>query len=124
MNIKVKLTLKGNQQHFGKHAGEVVEIPFEDYLKGVVAAEIANAHPEACKAQAVAARTFAFPSARDGKTITDTGANDQAFIAARMTNKEGYLNAIQAVEDTKGQVLTYHWKPCQPDGCQHGAQRG
>lgn len=107
MNIKVKLTLKGNQQHFGKHAGEVVEIPFEDYLKGVVAAEIANAHPEACKAQAVAARTFAFPSARDGKTITDTGANDQAFIAARMTNKEGYLNAIQAVEDTKGQVLTY-----------------
>lgn len=107
MTIKVKLTLKGNQQQFGQPANTIVTLPFEDYLKGVVAAEIGNSHLEACKAQAVAARTFAFSSARDGKVITDTGDSDQAFIAARRTNKATYPNAIQAVEDTRGQVLTY-----------------
>lgn len=108
MTIKVRLTLKGNQQHFGKPANAVVDIPLEDYIKGVVAAEVGSAPLEACKAQAVAARTFAYPSARDGKTITDTGATDQAFIAARMDNRGSYANAIQAVEETAGQVLTYN----------------
>lgn len=110
MNIKVKLTLKGNQQYLGQQAGAVVTIPFEDYVKGVVAAEIGNAPIEACKAQAVASRTFAYLSARDGIIITDTGASDQAFVAARMTNRASYANAIQAVEETIGQVLTYQGK--------------
>ena len=45
MTIKVKLSLKGNLTHFGKAAGDIVTIPLEDYVKGVVAAEISNAHP-------------------------------------------------------------------------------
>ena len=107
MNIKVKLSLKGNLTHFGKNAGDIVTVPFEDYIKAVVASEVGNAPLEACKAQAVAARSFAYPSARDGKVITDTGASDQAFIAARMANIQSYPNAIRAVEETVGQVLTY-----------------
>lgn len=107
MIIKVKLSLAGNMKHFGQPADAVVTIPFEDYIKGVVAAEVGNAPLEACKAQAVAARTFAYPSARDGKVITDTGAHDQAFIAARMDNHKKYANAIQAIEETAGLVLTY-----------------
>ncbi len=107
MNIKVKLSLAGNLKHFGKSAGDIVTVPFEDYIKAVVASEVGNAPLEACRAQAVAARTFAYPSARDGRVITDTGAHDQAFIAARMTNASTYPNAIKGVEDTKGEVLTF-----------------
>lgn len=107
MRIKVRLTLLGNQQYFGKLPDEIVEIPFEDYIKGVVAAEVGNTYLEACKAQAVAARSFAYPSARDGKIISDTGASDQAFIASRMYNAEKYGRVIQAVEETAGEVLTY-----------------
>lgn len=110
MTIKVKLSLKGNQTRFGKPEGSIVTVPFEDYLKGVVAAEISNAPLEACKAQAVAARTFAYPSARDGKVITDTGAKDQAYFAARMDNRKTYPIALQGVEDTAGLVLTYQGK--------------
>jgi hypothetical protein len=111
VNIKVKLSLKGNLTHFGKKAGDVVTVPFEDYIKAVVSSEISNAPLEACKAQAVAARTFAYPSARDGKVISDSGGSDQAFIAARMTNRKNYPNAHQAVEDTTGQILAYQDKP-------------
>lgn len=110
MNIKVKLSLAGNLKHFGKSAGDIVTVPFEDYIKAVVASEVGNAPLEACRAQAVAARTFAYPSARDGKVITDTGAHDQAFIAARITNSKTYPNAHQGTEDTAGLVLTYQGK--------------
>ena len=111
MNIKVKLSLAGNIKHFGKQAGDIVTVPFEDYIKAVVASEVGNASLEACKAQAVAARTFAYPSARDGKVITDTGASDQAFIAARIDNRKTYPNAHQGAEDTTGQILTYQGQP-------------
>ena len=111
MNIKVKLSLKGNLTHFGRKAGDIVTVPFEDYIKAVVASEAGNASLEACKAQAVAARSFAYPSARDGKVITDTGAKDQAFIAARIANRKTYPNAHQGAEDTAGQILTFQDKP-------------
>lgn len=107
MRIKVKLTMAGNYNRYGVARGSVQDFDFEDYIKGVVAAEISNAPLEACKAQAIAARTFAYPSARDGKTITDTGASDQAFISARITNNATYPNAIRGVEETAGLVLTY-----------------
>ena len=35
VNIKVKLSLKGNLQYFNGESGDIVEIPFEDYLKGI-----------------------------------------------------------------------------------------
>lgn len=124
MNIKVRLSLKGNLQHFGRAKGDVVEIPFENYLKGVVAAEISNAHPEACKAQAVAARTYAFNNARDGNAISDSASSAQAFIAARMTNRQDYPNPIQAVEATAGLVLAYQGKPIGRNALYSSANNG
>lgn len=49
------------------------QIPFEDYLKGVIPNEMpASWHVEALKAQAVAARTYSLNST--GKTVPDTTA--------------------------------------------------
>lgn len=124
MTIKVKLSLKGNLTHFGKAAGDIVTIPLEDYVKGVVAAEISNAHPEACKAQAVAARTYAYNNARDGNAISDSSSSAQAFIAARMTNRQDYPNPIQAVEATAGLVLAYQGKPIGRNALYSSANNG
>jgi peptidoglycan hydrolase-like amidase len=47
MNIKVHLTREENINHY--NATEI-EIDIEEYLKGVVSAEVGNAHVEACAA--------------------------------------------------------------------------
>ena len=107
MKIKVKITTSGNMKYFGCTKGTIKEIEFEDYVRCVVASEIGNASIEACKAQAVAARTFA--AARgvlDGKVISDDASKAQAFRADR-TN---YKNCNAAVEATKGEVLMYGGK--------------
>ena len=50
------------------HEGEVLDMALEDYLVGVVAAEMpADFEPEALKAQAVAARTYTLYCARTGR---------------------------------------------------------
>ncbi|MFJ5964397.1 SpoIID/LytB domain-containing protein [Bacillus sp. NPDC093026] len=76
-------------------------IPFEDYLKGVVPNEMpASWHVEALKAQAVAARTYSVKSI--GKVVPDT----TAFQVYGGYN--WYTNSTKAVNATKGKVLTYH----------------
>ena len=55
----------------------MIGLEFEEYIFGVVATEIGNAPLEACKAQAIAARTNALPYLQDGTTIPDKGV--QAF---------------------------------------------
>ena len=107
MKIKVKITTSGNMKYYGCEKGTIKEIEFEDYVKCVVASEIGNASIEACKAQAVAARTFA--AARgvlEGKVITDDASKAQAFRAER----NNYKNCNAAVEATKGEVLMYGGK--------------
>ena len=59
MIIRVKLSRAENLNYFGCVAGDIVNIEIEEYVAGVVASEIGNSHIEACKAQAIAARTFA-----------------------------------------------------------------
>lgn len=124
MNIKVRLSLKGNLQHYGKADGDVVEILLEDYVKGVVASEISNAHLEACRAQAVAARSYAYNNALHGTPISDSASSAQAFIAARTTNRAGYPNAHQGTEDTAGQILTYQGKPIGRNALYSSANNG
>ena len=82
-------------------------VPLEPYLYGVIPAEIGSTVPmEAMKAQAVAARTYALKNrgkcGPDGFDLDDT------------THCEGYLGvdgetalSNAAVDDTRGQVLTY-----------------
>lgn len=72
-----------------------------------MASEIGNAHIEACKAQAVVARTYAYPYAQSGKPITDSGSKHQAYRATRY-DKCKYPNACNATEQTKGIVLMYN----------------
>lgn len=104
MKIKVKITTANNMKYFGCEKNTVKEIEFEDYVRCVVASEIGNASLEACKAQAVACRTFAAQrGVLDGKVISDDASKAQAFRADR-TN---YKNCNAAVEATKGQVLMY-----------------
>lgn len=73
----------------------------------VVASEIGNARIEACKAQAIAARTYAYPYALAGKAVTDSGSKHQAYRAIRY-DKSRYPNACDAAECTSGMVLTYN----------------
>ena len=82
----------------------VIEIELEDYVKCVVASEIGNSNIEACKAQAVAARTFAVQrGVLEGKIIVDDASKAQAFRAER----NNYKNCNAAVDATEGEVLMY-----------------
>lgn len=107
MTIKVKITRAENAVHFKKGIGDVVTVPLEEYVAAVVASEIGNAHVEACKAQAVAARTFAYPYYSTGKTITDASSTHQAYRALRF-NEKTYPNAIRGACATSGQLLRYN----------------
>lgn len=72
MKIKVKITTATNTKYYGCASGTIKEIELEDYIKCVVASEIGNASLEACKAQAVACRTFACQrGVLEGKVISD-----------------------------------------------------
>ena len=71
----------------------------------MTASEIGNSSIEACKAQAVAARTFALRRVRNRGYVYDTTI-DQAFIASR-NDIARYPNAVKAAEQTAGQILTY-----------------
>ncbi|MGX4199911.1 SpoIID/LytB domain-containing protein [Bacillus sp. JK74] len=85
----------------GKYVRPVNEnIPFEDYLKGVLPNEMPGSWPtEALKAQAVAARTYSI--GKMGQTVADTTAF-QVY-----GGYSWYPNATAAVNGTKGKVLTY-----------------
>lgn len=107
MTIQVKITRQENADYFKKSKGDVVTVPLEEYIAAVVASEIGNAHMEACKAQAVAARTFAYPYYSTGKTITDASSTHQAYRAPRFNDKN-YPNAIRGADETAGQVMTYN----------------
>jgi SpoIID/LytB domain protein len=77
-------------------------IYIEDYLKSVVPAEMyASWDKEALKAQAVAARTYAYY--RLGKVINDT-TSYQVYGGANMLHP----NSTAAVEETVGEIVTYN----------------
>ena len=97
--------------------GTVEEMDLEEYLVGVVLAEMpVSFEPEAQKAQAVVARTFTLRSQQGGKHETAAVCMDsgccQAYIApeeylAKGGTQEGIDKMRAAVEATAGQVLTY-----------------
>ncbi|MBR8644346.1 SpoIID/LytB domain-containing protein [[Brevibacterium] frigoritolerans] len=72
----------------------------EDYLKGVVPLEMpALWHPEALKAQAIAARTYAL---RHQSTIIDDTVSYQVYGRAA-----GHYQTNSAIEQTKGMVIKH-----------------
>jgi N-acetylmuramoyl-L-alanine amidase len=107
MNVRIKLTRQENADFFSVPLNTVITLDMETYLLGVVPAEIGNAPLEACKAQAVAARSFGFVRASAG-VIDDTTMN-QAYRAPRSVHPS-YPNAHRAVKETAGQMLHYGGK--------------
>ncbi|HAQ07523.1 MAG TPA: amidase [Bacillus bacterium] len=84
-------------------------IPFEDYLKGVVPHEMpAGWEKEALKAQAVAARTYSINSL--GKVVADTQ-GFQVYGGATWIEDFYQQRTNQAVIETAGKVLRYNGKP-------------
>lgn len=106
--------------------GSVVEMGLEDYVMGVLAAEMpASFSMEALKAQAVAARTLAVHkimfggcSKYRGADICDESGHCQAYITTKemkdkwMAKFDEYAAKLrQAVSDTAGKIITYHGEP-------------
>lgn len=103
--------------------GEITEITTEDYIFGVVAAEMpALYEEEALKAQAVAAYTFACVRKAENTDksydITTDHTTDQSFITEADARKkwgdksDEYTEKIKnAVKDTSGYMITYNGKP-------------
>jgi len=115
---------------FHSKTKEIMTVPLEKYLVGVVAAEMpAEFPPEALKAQVVAARSYALKKMQgDLKREGHPGAHVctdhnhcQAWLSVEEMKKRWgrkapeYLKKItQAVLDTRGIVLTYQGKLIEP----------
>lgn len=83
------------------------ELPLEEYLYGVVPKEMSESWPlEALKAQAVAARTFAYKNMNRFASLGFNLDATQATQAYGGYDVEG-PRSRQAVDETRGQVLTY-----------------
>lgn len=91
-------------------------VDLEEYIIGVVAGEMpASFNMEALKAQAVASRTYAMYKMKNlNNYVLSTTINDQVYLNMdQMRSKWGrdfdyYYNRVKkAVDDTKGQVITY-----------------
>jgi hypothetical protein len=89
----------------------VVEMDLDEYLKGVVPAEMGTQRPlEALKAQAVAARCYAVVYPRH----SDKGADVCTTAHCQVWKPDHYPDTDQAVEETSRVVATYQ----RPDGAE------
>lgn len=104
------------------HGGEVMTLPLDEYLLGVVAAEMpVSFGPEALKAQAVAARTYVLAARRhdNARVCTDSACclawcGEETLRAAWGESYEENRAAVaKAVAATDGQYLLYEGRPIQ-----------
>lgn len=98
------------------YSGEETQIPLEEYIIGVVAAEMpAQYDKEALKAQAIAARTYTLKKIDDDKKVIFTSDIQGYESYNDLENKWGaeefpiyYVKIKDAVESTRGYVMTYN----------------
>jgi stage II sporulation protein D len=100
-----------------KTNGNVVTMNLEDYVEGVVASEMPITYQiEALKSQAIVARTFAMKKKSEGAILLNSTSNQtyksesqqkQMWGSSYTTN---YNKIRNAVDSTKGLVLTYNGK--------------
>lgn len=101
--------------------GEIEELPVEDYLTGVMLAEMpASFELEALKAQAVVARTYTFRSWSKGSKHPEAAVCMDSGCCQGYLSEEDYLERggstgsiekmRQAVQETSDYVLTYQGK--------------
>lgn len=111
-----------------RHAYGVTEvIPFEDYIKGVVAGEMPSTFEhEALKAQAIAARTYSLskvirsgdngnPAAHPDAPLCDSthcqvyrSINDLTALKGAKWMENNWKKICDAVDSTKGQLMYYN----------------
>ena len=97
---------------------ELLEIPLEEYVIGVVGGEMpASFEEEALKAQAIASRTYVIKHLENKDTITST-ISDQVYLSNDelrtkwKDNYDKYYNKIkEAVLSTKDKIITYNNEP-------------
>lgn len=105
---KVPYRGKLNVSSDGKLVQVIDTLGLESYLKGVVPAEMPSAWPpEALKAQAVAARSYALANMTTGRAFDLYGdTRSQVFGGVKVENAA----TSAAVDATKGQVVLYKGK--------------
>ena len=108
---------------FNKESGEITEMAAEDYIFGVVAAEMPALYEvEALKAQAVAAYTYACYKRQSNEKadydITTDFSTDQSFKTSEKANEDWGENAEEytekiksAVESVIGECIMYEKRP-------------
>ncbi len=119
-NNKNKITLN-DRDYEGRikiyNTGDNIQVintlPIEEYLRGVVPAEMPVGNGDdnfsALKAFAICARTYAIMKINEDKPNYDVYADtrDQVYSGLKVENKK----ANMAINETKGMVLTYRDKP-------------
>lgn len=133
-----KSIARGNRQEpeirvYMHETGEVKTMAFEEYLLGVVAAEMDTAWPPAAlAAQAIVARTFTLDKIAKQGGVPDKNADAstdiqefQAYDASRIND-----NVRKAVKDTRGMTLSFQgefiraWFSAYCDGMTSTAEDG
>ena len=99
----------------------VNRVPMEQYLYGVIGYEIGSgSHIEALKAQAVAARGYAINQLAPGEPNYEVGDTSSYQV---YHGYDGNARVIQAVDATRGQVVSYNGKVCNTFfGASNGGQ--
>ncbi|MDD4035968.1 MAG: stage II sporulation protein D [Bacilli bacterium] len=107
--------IKGTVVTLYRSNGIVEKLALEDYIIGVVCAEMpASFNLEALKAQSVAARTYALKRIAENKKLTDTNYHQSYKDAQQMKSFWGadfnkYFTKIKgAVESTRGEYVAYN----------------
>lgn len=135
LNVEInenEVLLKYDYQKFSaiklyhQDSGEIEEIPIDEYLYGVVSAEMpVNYELEALKAQALVARTYTIyqiinsSKKHEGADICDKSSCCQAWISkddrlAKWEENEREANwnkIMKAVYETEGKIITYDGEP-------------
>ncbi|MCS7069665.1 MAG: SpoIID/LytB domain-containing protein [Meiothermus sp.] len=90
-------------------------VDFQDYLKRVLPSEMpASFHPEALKAQAVAARTYAYTRQQANTFWKQFGADVDDSVSEQAYNHTRTHPATDAAVDaTRNQILTFQGTPIQ-----------
>ena len=111
---------------YHQDTGETEELPIDEYLYGVVSAEMpANYEVEALKAQAIVARTYTLyqiingAKKHDGAEICDKSTCCQAWLPRedRLAKwkederDENWNKIVKAVDETSGKIITYSGEP-------------
>ena len=107
LTVGGRLTIK----RLNGRVSAINELDLEEYVKGVVPAEMnASWHPEALKAQAIAARSYALYQMRqNGKKDFDVVASTKDQVYRGRAGADGPTG--RAVDQTRALVLTYRDEP-------------